>query len=682
MKQLIIAIISFFSLNTVSSQSLNVHLKSGDIVKYDSSNFDYVDFSENEDDEESDVLGVYYIRKGTLLEGQFRLYDSGNVRFNQWMSSYVYYNIDPNNQYSANGFAVPSNGYDHIAFVHYYNGDNWLGYEKDLYVERGPYFQTEKVTLNVPKFCDKIIIITQKDYPPVLHEITSVREKKLMKVTKTDNHIFVRTALNNKEDIITDYLLWDNNNYTWNATYLGNKESTDEIILNNMIHRMGDSTGPLCITDPAPWHLWAQHGYCIPTVDAEHTLTSDDIGSVWKDQRDREYRIGAINGNRIFLLPTIRETVFEGVFTRDWKSPTNSNNPQVTTLSHISSAIHTNTISCTTYSDTQLRSMMLLDSRLFMADGIEITENGIYYCDEFVISEVLNCTDPWTVETWFPSPIQKEIGAVLTQTFTIHGLASMYDTVLDMKKPYIFSWYGANQVQHFVPISTMSGYDVYGMMPRAKKGNYAFPYLANDLKRSGEWVQRRESDLYDIDKQPDRYITFFMSPSTGNMKIGCASGLSLIRGITVDSLRNKVFQVYEAGDRDLLDCSPSNRNKAYFKVLADSHFENSIIPANYKAQFSTYLCYFDPMANTGQVYWYKDGEDYIIYAHYQEEHNKLAINLPKEMEGLSVDVVDKTDGITLLTNEIKNGQVYITADATDHNYIVLKTKQSQEQEAH
>ena len=679
MRQFIIVIISLFSVNIVLSQNLNVHLKSGDIVKYDSSNFDFVDFSEKGDDEESDVLGVYYIRKGSLLEGQFRLYDSGNVRYNKNMSSYVYNNIDPYNQYSANGFAVPSSGYDHIAFVHYYNGDNWLGYEKDLYVERGPYFQTENVILNVPRYCDKIIIITQRDYPPVLYELTSVRDKKLMKVTKTNNHIYVRTALNNKEDIITDYLLFDNNNYTWNATYLGGKESTDEIILTNMIHRMGDCTGPLFITDPAPWHLWAQHGYCIPTVDAEHTLTLDDIGSVWKDQRDREYKIGAISGNRIFLLPIIRETAFKGVYTRDWKSPTGNNNPEIALLNHVSGAQHIETIRCTTYGATQLRPMMLLDSRIFKADGIEITENGIYYCDEFVISEVLNCTDPWTVESWFPV-VQKEIGAVLTETFTIHGLANRYDTTLDMKKSYIFCAYGANQVQHLVPISTMSGYDVYGMMPRAK--NYASPYLANNLNRGGETVWRRSDDLFDVDKQPDRYISFFRNTTSGNMKIGCASGLSLIRGITVDSLRNKVFQVYETGDRDLLSCSPSNRNKAYFKVLADSHFENSIIPANYRAQFSTYLCYFDPMANIGQVYWYKDGENYIIYAHYQEGHNKLAINLPKKMEGLSVDVVDKTDGITLLTNEIKNGQVYITADATDHNYIVLKTRLSQKPEAH
>lgn len=671
MKQLIVITTLFCSINTLSSQSLNIHLKNGDIVKYAPSNFDYIDFSEKGDVDGSDIVGVFYVRKGTLLEGQFRLYDSGDIKYNQNMNSFVYDNINPNYQYSANGFAVPSNGYDHIAFVHYYKDDIWLGYEKNLYVERGPYFQKEDVLLNLPHSCNRIIIITQKNYPPVLHELTSGQDRKLMKVTKTDRHIYVRTALNHSEDVITDYYLYDNNNYTWSATYLGSKETTDEIILNNKIHGMGDSTGPLFITDPAPWHLWAQHGYCIPTVDADHLLTLDDIGSTWRDQRDREYKIGKIDGNRLYLLPIIRETEFKGVYTRDWKSPTSANNPDISFLTHISGGLHTDAFSCTYNSTTQLRPMMLLNSRKYLADGKEISENGIYYCDEFVISEVLNCTDPWTVESWFPV-VQKEIGAVLTQTFTIHGLSCMYDTNLEMKKSYIFCAYGANQVQHLVPINTMDGYDVYGMMPRAKKGDYAVPYLANDLKRGGETVYRSESHLYDINKQPDRFITFFKNPKTGDMKIGCASGLSLIRGITVDSIRNKVFKVYKDGDRDLLSCSPSNKNKAYFKVLADSHFEDAIIPANYSVQFSTYLCYFDPMANVGQVYWYKDGSNYVIYAHYQDAQNRQIINLPKEMEGLRVEIVDKTDGVTLITDVVENGKIYLNADDTNHNYIVLR----------
>ena len=80
------------------------------------------------------------------------------------------------------------------------------------------------------------------------------------------------------------------------------------------------------------------------------------------------------------------------------------------------------------------------------------------------------------------------------------------------------------------------------------------------------------------------------------------------------------------------------------------------------------------MANKGQVYWYKDGNNYVIYAHYQEAQNKQAINLPKEMEGRRVEIIDKTDGITLLTDIVETGRIYLNADATDHNYIVLKTK--------
>jgi hypothetical protein len=243
-----------------------------------------------------------------------------------------------------------------------------------------------------------------------------------------------------------------------------------------------------------------------------------------------------------------------------------------------------------------------------------------------------------------------------------------------MKKPYLFSWYGANQVMHLVPVNTMSGYDVYGMMPRAKKG-YAVPYLANNLSRSGEFVYRRSNDLYDVDKQPDRYITFFKNPLTNDMKIGCASGLSLTRGVTRDNIRNMLFPIESgAGSYEVLTISPPNYNKAYFRVITAQTFENGIIPSSYIGQYSTYLTYFDPMANTGQVYWYKDTDGYVIYAHYQEAHERLSINLPKEMEGLSVEVVDKTDGVTLITDFIENGKLYLTADSTDHNYIVLKTK--------
>ncbi len=140
-----------------------------------------------------------------------------------------------------------------------------------------------------------------------------------------------------------------------------------------------------------------------------------------------------------------------------------------------------------------------------------------------------------------------------------------------------------------------------------------------------------------------------------------------------------MFRVYQTGDDNILSISPANRNKAYFKVLSGTNFTHGVLPGSFIANFSTYMSYFDPMANEGQVYWYKDSGGYVVYAHYQEAYRKVAINLPKEMESLVVSVVDKTDGMTLLTDAVSGGKVYVSADGAESNYIVLKVSFTEEQ---
>lgn len=44
------------------------------------------------------------------------------------------------------------------------------------------------------------------------------------------------------------------------------------------------------------------------------------------------------------------------------------------------------------------------------------------------------------------------------------------------------------------------------------------------------------------------------------------------------------------------------------------------------------------------------------------------------MDGLSFDVIEKTDGVTMITDNIVNGKIYLNTDNSDHNYVVLKTK--------
>ena len=59
-----------------------------------------------------------------------------------------------------------------------------------------------------------------------------------------------------------------------------------------------------------------------------------------------------------------------------------------------------------------------------------------------------------------------------------------------------------------------------------------------------------ESNLYDVDKIPDRYISWMQNGT--DKKIGCASGLSLTRDITIDSIRKDNIPIYQSGYEDCI----------------------------------------------------------------------------------------------------------------------------------
>jgi hypothetical protein len=74
------------------------------------------------------------------------------------------------------------------------------------------------------------------------------------------------------------------------------------------------------------------------------------------------------------------------------------------------------------------------------------------------------------------------------------------------------------------------------------------------------------------------------------------------------------------------------------------------------------------------VYWYKDGNSYVIYCHAQEASNgAIAINVPEFMEGLNLTIVEKTDDASLVSETITNGKFYVEYTGEGQaKYIVLK----------
>jgi hypothetical protein len=159
-----------------------------------------------------------------------------------------------------------------------------------------------------------------------------------------------------------------------------------------------------------------------------------------------------------------------------------------------------------------------------------------------------------------------------------------------------------------------------------------------------------------------------------------AAGLSLVSGETV---KEKRIQNCPVGNKNahwlLLNFSPSNTNKFYIEAINTAPFEENdyYLPAGYSKEINYYVSYYDPAENTGQVYWYKDGNDYIIYAHCQEKQESLAINIPSFMDGASLSIVEKTDDVELLSETIQNGKFNVSYNTSEANYIVLKATMPQ-----
>ncbi len=593
-----------------------------------------------------------------------------------------------------------------IAFAHYYDSnDVWLGCEY--------YFQTPagggKVLTNEPlhpplssayllinannsntQALKQVIVGSYYDFSKMRNDIKELKEggsggKKLMKVhlygveTALGNDLFyIRTSYNKKKtkDILLVYYTNVNGLISPKAAYVGDPMLADSELMTSehLVSSHSDSTAPL-FNSSVYWHLFAQHGYVIPRISNTVGMTSADVGAKWKDQLNREYTIGNVTPDVISLLPVIIRGE-EGNDTRGWKTP---NDTAIVTFRHISGGVVTSTFQATNLSSTQLRPIMKSYNRKFGVDGQEITAAGDYYCDEFSASESQIGYDPASIEIWFPTP---DLNGVLemarfTWSYNFKGAQCCVNTTIDIRRKVECQSYGATQQQTFLD---KGDYKAMFMIPKASARSgkeLDKPFHSPATSSPSYSFYRNATSLKDVDKPIDRLVAFLHNPEDNSYLVGMAAGLSLVSGDTTTEKRNANIPVGETDAHFRLgSLSPSNTNKFYVAAVNTAAFaaDGYNFPNTYFKEINYYVSYFDPEENVGQVFWYKDGNCYVIYAHCQSRQNRIALELPDFMEGLSVDVVEKTDETVLLTSTIQNGNLFVNYNTDDGNYMVLKTR--------
>ena len=594
-----------------------------------------------------------------------------------------------------------------LSYVHYYNVENtWLGSEYAIKTPAGTVDYLTDQPLTIPKDTSYILVNAAISFMPTLKlkskgdyfdfeqmetDIKNIKgNKKLIKLHIYDtepgngaNAFYVRAKYNDTKDILLQYYINGNTLLSPCAAYVGlnTLSDTDLMTSANLVSNHSDSTAPL-FQSSLYWHLYAQHGYVIPVIPNTVGLTTADIGALWKDQLDRQYNIGNVVGSSIYLLPVITRGS-EGNDTRGWKTPSS---PAITALTHVSGGTVTTPITVVSQSATQLRPIMKHENRKFYIDGRELTEPGDYEGDDFTVSESQIGYDPASIETWFPTPgaigTPNLTGAVemarFTWSYNFRGAQCCVNTTIDIRRKVECQSYGATQQQTFVDTGN---YKAMFMIPKAKPQNgvdLEKPFNSPALSSTSYGFFRNTTYLQDVDKPIDRLIAMLHNPNDNTYLVGMAAGLSLVSGETIPAKRNVNIPIATSTDEHqrLGSFSASNRNKFYIAAINTALFADDgyNLPNTYFKEINYYISYFDPAANPGQCYWYKDGNSYIIYSHCQSVQSRVPLALPDFMEGLSVEIVEQTDNAVLLTDTIQNGKLFVSYNTDDANYLVLRTK--------
>lgn len=655
-----------------------------------------------------DVLRQHNIETLTpdeVVHGYFIMPD-GSTRANASFR-YERYNL-PNVFYDTLLFSAKYGSQTNIAVIFYFDKDDNLISEEyrfdssttgSMVFNNAPLHipdNTAYILFNINEYYDGIMYMkTVGEYYDLGQMETDIENikggKKLIKLhvydtepERNENAFYVRAKYNDTKDILLLYYINLNTLLSPKTAYIGANTLSDADLMAsaNIVSNHSDSTAPL-FQSSLYWHLYAQHGYVIPVVPNTVGLTTADIGALWKDQLDRQYNIGNVVGSSIYLLPVITRGT-EGNDTRGWKTP---NNPVITALTHVSGGTVTTPITVASQSTTQLRPIMKHENRKFYIDGRELTEPGDYEGDDFTVSESQTGYDPASIETWFPTPgaigMPDLTGAVemarFTWSYNFRGAQCCVNTTIDIRRKVECQSYGATQQQTFVDTGN---YKAMFMIPKAANASNGTvlekPFNSPSLGSTGYSFFRNATYLKDVDKPIDRLIAMLHNPNDNTYLVGMAAGLSLVSGETIPAKRNANIPIATStdGHQRLGSFSPSNNNKFYIAAINTAPFADDgyNLPNTYFKEINYYISYFDPAANPGQLYWYKDGNSYIIYSHCQSVQSRVPLTLPDFMEGLNVEIVEQTDNAVLLTDTVQNGKLFVSYNTDDANYLVLRTK--------
>lgn len=500
---------------------------------------------------------------------------------------------------------------------------------------------------------------------------TAFQSMPLKLVVREDKSFYVRHSIDDKCDgiLLFDYLnafSYDRNCIMMSKYCVGAKTESDRTILaKNNYHSCSDSQSPIFTANFGP--LFSNHGYSTPRVSVvNHGLNSNDIGSEWTDQNDYRYTLGHIEGNSLYLLPIINTTGVAGEERRDWEWYASPNPVTITRNTASGETLYVSGSERWDYQVSSLKDVQVT------ADG-EIVGVGTFYCEEIVLSYEQIGYNPISIHKWWPKPVYEDVMLTFDRQFTISGgdgfLSVTSNTVLNNFYPYPLKHY-IDVVPQF-PFQ-IGKYKPFVYIPKMVKHDGDIDFREEFVSANGHHSQvsysRSINDILDVNDMPERAYCY-LKDGDDNILFGCAGGHSLVRGMSVPSVRNG----YIAMNGQVGSWYPGAGNKHYNNIILNTNEEGNILPSSFVNEFEGYMCWYKPVDDV-HCFYHRTRDGYVVYIHTKRNVNNGGVTVPVFMNNMNVvRVVEKTNGMTLHTNTVNNGKVFFSSDNSEvkFNYAVF-----------
>lgn len=621
----------------------------------------------------------------------------GDIQESSALDLYVY-NIDPLKRYCFSGSY--SAGVAGIYYIAYFDDeDNFITY--DSYYGKNTSFS--KALLNVPASAAKIKMNVYRNYSSsfnlsevilgdyydmdaILSTVNSIAPLKV--VVAADKTFYVRHKIDDDHDGILTFKYYTAYGLSYNcimqsAYYVGlNTESDTDIMSKSEYQTCRDSQSPVFTDNFGP--MYSNHGYAIPrVVIPEHGLDDNDLGTEWYDQLDRHYKIGRINGSSLYLLPVIDTSGGRGYEMPSWRysqtMPTQITKVGTGTTLNVESAYRYD------YQVSQLRNTRVI------INGKEVGE-GTYICSEVELAYEQLGYNPLDVQVWYPTPEYGGLMLTMDRHFTVTGskgfLSLTSNTVLNNLYPY--------PLHHYIDVVPqlpfkIGDYDAHVYIPKMNKHDtdidFRAEFISNDDTHPAVRYYRNSDDIVDVNDIPDRAYCYLKNEND-EILYGCAGGHSLVRGMSVKSIRNNYIAIGNSTNKlaEIGIWNPPAGNKHYNNIIAmtkamydDPTSPDAVanhVPDTFINEFEGYMCWYKPQ-NDIQTFFHRSKEGYVVYIHTNKTIDKGYAVLPDFMNNLAVDsIIEQTNGIALKTNTVIDGKIFFTSDNSqiEYNYLVVRLR--------